>query len=311
MSNALDPPAPCGYPGGYGAKSMKLQCIHAHFDDFEFTCGGLFTLTKRRDGAAGSGEVVICTDGTAGHHRRSREETGRVRLEEQLASARLGGYRCVQLRLPGGGIPRDSCLMVDVPLLASLWQSIRGFQPDYLIAPPVINDPLAGIHIDHLAVAEAVRKVAYLINVPHAYTPEYPSDEAIATPCAVPVVLNAYDHYFKKANAFDLAIDIEDAFDLVCEMGWCHQSQISEWLPWVGAPFARPAPATLSAWKDLVRAECLARNAAFGIASRRAFEFFSVTGWGRTPALDALVSELPGLSLQHSRLEQLRRRLEG
>jgi LmbE family N-acetylglucosaminyl deacetylase len=289
---------------------MKLQCIHAHFDDFEFTCGGLFTLTKRRDGAQGIGEVVICTDGTAGHHRLTRAETGRVRLAEQLASARLGGYRCEPLRLPGGGIPRDSCLIVDVPLLASLWHAIRRFQPDYLIAPPVISDPLAGIHIDHLAVAEAVRKVAYLINVPHAYTPEYPSDEAIATPRAVPVVLNAYDHYFKKANAFDLAIDVEDAFDLVCEMGWCHQSQIAEWLPWVGAPFARPAPASLAAWKDLVREENLARNAAFGIASSRAFEFFSVTGWGRAPTVDALISDLPGLSLQHSRLEQLRRRLD-
>jgi LmbE family N-acetylglucosaminyl deacetylase len=289
---------------------MQLQCIHAHFDDFEFTCGGLFTLTRRRDGEQGVGEVVICTDGQAGHHRLSREETGRVRLAEQLASARLGGYRCEQLRLPGGAIPRDSCLMVDVPLLASLWQAIRRCRPDYLIAPPVINDPLAGMHIDHVAVAEAVRKVAYMINVPHAYTPEFPSDEATPTPRTVPVVLNAYDHYFKKANAFDLAIDIEDAFDLVCEMGWCHQSQITEWLPWVGAPFARPAPATLAAWKDLTRAECLARNAAFGIASRRAFEFFSVTGWGRTPVLDQLVADLPGLSLTHSRLEQLRRRLE-
>ncbi len=290
---------------------MKLQCIHAHFDDFEFTCGGLFALTLRRDGAQGVGEVVICTDGQAGHHRRSREETGRVRLDEQLASARLGGYRFEQLRLPGGGVPRDSCLMVDVPLLASLWHAIRRCQPDYLIAPPVISDPLAGIHIDHLAVAEAVRKVAYLINVPHAYTPEFPSSEAVAAPCPVPVVLNAYDHYFKKANAFDLAIDIEDVFSQVCEMGWCHQSQIAEWLPWVGAPFARPAPASLAAWKDLVREECLARNAAFGISSRRAFEFFSVTGWGRAPVLDALVADLPGLSLQHSRLEQLRRRLAG
>jgi LmbE family N-acetylglucosaminyl deacetylase len=289
---------------------MKLQCIHAHFDDFEFTCGGLFTLTQRRDGVQGIGEVVICTDGTAGHHRRTRVETGRMRLVEQLASARLGGYRCEQLRLPDGSIPRDSCLMVDVPLLASLWHAIRRCQPDYLIAPPVINDPLAGIHIDHLAVAEAVRKVAYLINVPHAYLPEYPADETVSAPCTVPVVLNAYDHYFKKANAFDLAIDIEDAFDLVCEMGWCHQSQITEWLPWVGAPFARPAPASLAAWKDLAREECLARNAAFGIGSRRAFEYFSVTSWGRVPTLDALISDLPGLSLQHSRLEQLRRRLE-
>ncbi len=290
---------------------MQLQCIHAHFDDFEFTCGGLFALARLRAGAAVTGEVLICTDGQAGHHLLSRAETGRVRLAEQLASARLGGYRCEQLRLPDGTVPRDAGLVIGVPLLAALWQAIRRCRPDYLIAPPVISDPLAGIHIDHLAVAEAVRKVAYLINVPHAFSPEYPAPDpvAAATPCPVPVVLNAYDHYFKQANTFDLAIDIEEVFDLVCEMGWCHQSQIREWLPWVGAPFARPAPATLAAWKDLVRAECLARNDAFGIASRRAYEFFSVTAWGRVPTLDQLVADLPGLSHEHSRLAQLRRRL--
>ena len=54
-------------------------------------------------------KVVVCTDGKAGHHFRTREETGRIRLEEQLASARLGGYEFALLRLPTGEVPREAC----------------------------------------------------------------------------------------------------------------------------------------------------------------------------------------------------------
>ena len=94
-----------------------------------------------------------------------------------MASARIGGYECELLRLPSGASPREACLQVTPDLLAGLWKAIRDFEPDYLFCPPFPGDPLAGIHVDHVAVAEAVRKVAYMINVPHAFTPEFPDDE--------------------------------------------------------------------------------------------------------------------------------------
>jgi LmbE family N-acetylglucosaminyl deacetylase len=78
--------------------------------------------------------------------------------------------------------------MVSTELLAALWKAIRDFEPDYLFCPPFPSDALAGIHVDHVAVAEAVRKVAYMINVPHAFTPEYPADESKSEPCKVPVI---------------------------------------------------------------------------------------------------------------------------
>ena len=79
---------------------MKALFIHAHFDDYEFTAAGTFELWRRKWGKDFRGRVLVCTDGKAGHHARTREETGRIRLQEQHASARVGGYEFELLRLP-------------------------------------------------------------------------------------------------------------------------------------------------------------------------------------------------------------------
>ena len=213
---------------------MKALCIHAHFDDYEFVVAGTFDLWRRKLGREFTGRVVVCTDGQAGHQFRTREETGRLRLKEQEASARVGGYQFELLRLPDGQAPREACQQVTPDFLAALWKAIRDFEPDYLFCPPLSADPIVGVHTDHLTVAEAVRRVAYMINVPHAFTPEYPADETASRPCKVPVILNVYDTYMFGANAYDLAVDVEPVFADICAMSWCHQSQLIEWLPWVG-----------------------------------------------------------------------------
>jgi LmbE family N-acetylglucosaminyl deacetylase len=128
---------------------MKVLFVHAHYDDYEFTAAGTFELWRRRLGAEFQGRVLVCTDGEAGHHFRSRAETGKVRLAEQEESARLGGYEFALLRLPNGQVPREACLQVSTELLAALWKAIRDFEPDYLFCPPLGSDPLAGIHNDH------------------------------------------------------------------------------------------------------------------------------------------------------------------
>ncbi len=100
-------------------------------------------------------------------------------------------------------------MQVTSDLLAALWKAIRDYEPDYLFCPPLPADPLAGIHIDHVAVAEAIRKVAYMINVPHAFTPEFPADETHSVPCKVPVIINLYDSYMAGANVCDIAVNVE------------------------------------------------------------------------------------------------------
>ena len=245
-----------------------------------------------------------------GHQFRTREETGRCRLLEQEASARIGGYEFQQLKLPDGRLPREACLQVTPAFLAALWKAIRDFEPDYLFCPPVPSDPLAGIHIDHVAVAEAVRQVAYMINVPYAFTPEYPADETKSVPCKVPVIVNVYDGYMGGANTCDLAVDVEEAFPTICEMSWCHQSQIAEWLPRVGRHDIEP-PRTLADWTATMRRRFEQNNRRFGIASSRPLEFFNVTAWGVVPAYEQILSDFPNIVPEASNLPRLKERLSG
>jgi len=269
---------------------MKVLFVHAHYDDYEFTAAGTFERWRRRLGKAFQGRVLVCTDGAAGHQWRTRSETARVRLKEQRESARLGGYEFELLRLRNGRAPREGCVGPDKEFLAALWKAIRGFEPDYLMCPPLPVDPLAGVHADHVAVAEAVRRVAYLINVPHAYTPEYPADERKSKPCRTPVILNTYDGYMFGANAFDLAVDVEEAFPVITRLSWCHQSQIAEWLPWVGRHRMEP-PADLSAWEKTLRARFERKNRELGLRVKGAVEVFTVTAWGELPGRGQLVKD--------------------
>jgi LmbE family N-acetylglucosaminyl deacetylase len=231
-----------------------------------------------------------------------------MRVQEQEASARIGRYEFRLLRYPTGDVPREACLQVTTPLLAALWKEIREFQPDYIFAPPCPSDPLAGIHVDHVAVSEAVRKVAYMINVPHAFTPEYPADETKSEPCKVPVILTVYDAYMAGENAFDLAIDVEDAFEAICEMTWCHQSQIAEWLPWVGR-HDMDVPHSMTEWCKILRRRFLRRNREMGLPFDRLHEFFTVTAWGAVPSDDELTRDFPNLNRAFSRMDDLRVRL--
>ncbi len=291
------------------ASAMKILYIHAHYDDYEFTASGTFELWRRRLGQALTVRVLVCTDGAGGHQFRTRAETARLRREEQLASARIGGYEFALLELPDGRVPRETFLAREPLLLAALWKAIRDFEPDYLFCPPMPADPLAGVHVDHLDVANAVREVAYLINVPHAFTPEYPADETRSAPCRVPVILNVQDSYQAGAVPFDLAIDVEDAFEQICRMSYCHQSQIVEWLPWVGRHHMEP-PRSIAGWQAECRKRFHRRNRALGLDVARALEVFTVTAWGSIPTLEQLRKDFPPIFEEASPLDRLEQRLD-
>jgi LmbE family N-acetylglucosaminyl deacetylase len=196
-----------------------------------------------------------------------------------------------------------------VELQAALWKVIRDFQPDYLFCPPVAGDPLAGIHNDHVVVGDAVRRVAYMINVPHAFTPEYPTDETRSEPVKVPVILNCYDPYMFGSAGYDLAVDVEEAFERVTRMTWCHQSQISEWLPWVGRHDMR-APESPGDWSGQLRRRFERQNARLGLPPDRATEVFSVTAWGAVPTYEQLLRDFPNVVSDEAHLERLRLRID-
>ncbi len=287
---------------------MKVLFIHAHFDDYEFTAGGTFELLRRKLGDQLRARVLICTDGSAGHHFRTREETAKVRLAEQQASAEIGQFEFEHLKLPSGQPPREACLRVSIELLAALWKSIRDFEPDYIFCPPVVTDPLAGMHVDHVAVAQAVREVAYMINVPHAFIEEYPADETKSEPCKVPVIINTYDTYQFGQHAHDIAIDVEDAFDTIAQMSWCHESQVKEWLPWVGR-HKMEAPKSFERWKQVLRERTDLENRQFGFKTGHATEVFAITAWGEIPSYEQIINDFPNIVPKFSHLKKLRLRL--
>lgn len=287
---------------------MKVLVIHAHFDDFEFTAGGTFERWRRKFGADFRGRVLVCTNGQAGHHFRTREETGRMRWAEQEASAKIGGYECELLRLPNGETVREGFPGLTFEFMAALWKAIREFEPDYLLCPPLPADPLAGIHSDHVNVAEAVRRVAYLINVPHAFTPEFPADETVSRPCRTPVILNLYDGYMFGANSYDFAIDVGEAWETIVAMTWCHRSQVVEWLPWVGRHHLAPA-ASEAEWAGSLRRRFERQNRGLGIVSSQPMETFRVTAWGAIPEYEQLRADFPAMVSEPANAEALQRRL--
>lgn len=289
---------------------MRLLCVHAHFDDFELSAGGLFLTCCQRGGAEVEPKVIICTDGEAGHHRRSRHETGRMRVREQAASAEIGDYAFELLRYPSGQVPREGCLQASPACLAGLWRAIRAFEPDYLFCPPIPSDPRVGIHVDHIAVAEAIRNVAYMINVPHAFSPEFPDmEEGRAEPCKVPTILTVYDGYSMGEGGYDLAVDVEEVFPTVSRMAYCHQSQIAEWLPWVGR-HEMEVPTDFEHWQAMLRARMCKRQRQLGIAIDRVMEVFTVTAWGRVPTVEELKRDIPGIRTEESHLDALTARLK-
>lgn len=287
---------------------MRLLCVHAHYDDFEFVAGGTFELLRRRGTPDFRARVIVCTDGRSGHHFRTREETARVRLEEQRASAAIGRYEFELLYKPNGQPFEEACRTLTTELMAALWKSIRDFEPDYLFCPPLPADPLAGIHPDHVTVAEAVRRVAYMINVPHAFLDEYPvANETNSKWVKTPVILNTYDGYMTGANAGDVVVDVEDVFDIIAEESWCHQSQINEWLPWVARHDIDPTP-NLAAWKEKLRARFRRQARELGLAEDRAHEVFTSTAWGIVPTVEQLQRDLP-VSIDPERRARLAERL--
>ncbi len=218
-----------------------------------------------------------------------------MRLAEQEASARLGGYGFELLRKPDGQPFEEACRVLTTDLLAALWKTIREFEPDYLLCPPLPLDNLAGVHPDHITVAEAVRRVAYMINVPHAFLGEYTvADETKSRWVGTPVILNTYDGYMTGANGCDLVVNVEEAFDVIAAESWCHQSQINEWLPWVARHHIEPT-ADLAAWKAKLRGRFDRQARELGLPIGRAHEAFTVTAWGSVPTFADLSRDFPHL----------------
>ena len=260
-------------------EEIRVMSIMAHQDDFEFSASGTFASLREYYGERVKFKILTTTRGASGHHISGLEETFRRRDAEARKSAEIinAEYEC--LTCLDGAHPHGQ-VFIDQNTLGGLWNVVREFQPHYIFCPPVIENPLAGIHIDHYNTACAVRMIAYQLTVPHAYPV---INEASSTERGVyPVIVNVDDAYARECG-FHLCVDIDDVYEKKkLKMAMCHESQIFEWLPWNGE---RAIP-TKDEFVQAFRKRHSDINKRYGLNDDTPREFFRITFWGKYPTKD-------------------------
>jgi LmbE family N-acetylglucosaminyl deacetylase len=256
-------------------KPIKVMSIMAHQDDFEFNAGGLFSLLRRKYKNRLQIRLVASSKGSSGHHQMNPEDVFRRRAAEQGESAALlgAGYECLT-GLDGEHLSGQ--VFPDRNTVGGIWNAIRRFEPDYIFCPPVISDPLAGIHIDHYNTACAVRLAAYQVIVPNAY----PTLGAAVNRkrVAMPLILNVDDPY-ANPDQCHVVREIASVYEQKVRMALCHESQILEWLPWTRGS----KPLTRKEFIREFRTRHTVVNARYGRDDRSPREYFTFTRWGRSP----------------------------
>lgn len=267
-------------------EEIRVMSIMAHQDDFEFCAGGIFTCLRKSYGNRIRLKILATTRGASGHHLSGLEETFRRREAEAIKSAGIIGaeYECLT-GLDGSHFPVQ--MFIDRNSLGGLWNAVRKFQPHYIFCPPVIENPLAGIHIDHYNTACAVRMIAYQLTVPHAYP--VINGPAETGRGIYPVIINVDDAYARE-NGWHFSVNIDDYYKDKEKMALCHESQVFEWLPWNSE---RKKPSKKE-FLTLFRKRHSDINLRYERDDNVPREYFRVTCWGKRPSktdIDDLIPE--------------------
>jgi LmbE family N-acetylglucosaminyl deacetylase len=267
---------------------VRIICIGAHPDDCEIGFGG--TAAK----AAALGHAVkflSMTDGSAGHHVHSPEETVAVRkIEAREAARRLGIDATEVLNNPDGGLTPTLHARHGVLRQIRLWE-----------ADVVLTHRPWDYHPDHRYTSQLVQDSAYLVMVPHVC----PDAPALSRN---PVFCYLQDQFQLPARFIpEIAVDIDDAWTRKLDALNAHASQVYEWLPWVGREAgwqdAVPAdPAARRQWLDrqwtrpidsCLRASLGRRYGIEQAAQVRHAEAFQVSEYGRSAAREELEEIFP------------------
>ena len=255
---------------------LRVMSVMAHQDDFEFEAAGLFLQLRQYYGDRVKLKILTTSRGGSGHYLHDVETTAQIREKEAEASAEIIGAEYENLtQLDGSHIPAQ--VFCDRNMLGGLWNAIRAFAPDYVIAPPISTNPLAGIHIDHQHTAEAVRLVAYQLGVPNAY-PTINGERILRF--NPPVILNCIDGYAQEP-VWHFRVNIEEFREQKLQMLRCHKSQLEEWLPFVNNLDKPEIPRwSQEEWRNQTEMRHIHRNQLCGFKSAQWHEYFAVTAWG-------------------------------
>jgi len=264
---------------------FRVMSIMAHQDDFEFNLGGTFALLRETLGENVHLQIITTSNGASGHHEMTAQETFQRRCREAEESAALIGAKYHCMKTLDGNVVGDGQVLISRDLLGGLWNEIRQFKADVIFCPPIVSDPLAGVHIDHEQTAIAVRYVAYQLSVPRAY-PSWnaPIDLAYRTP----LIINVDDPYNQTTQA-DIVQDISSVYELKLQMSLCHRSQVLEWLPFVNGEHN----ITEDVWNERFQKRHAGVNKRYNIFNDTPHECFQITHWGRAPREGELETLFP------------------
>jgi len=193
---------------------VRIIMIGAHPDDCDDDGGGTAALFAQMGHAV---KFVSVTNGDAGHQFSGGTELAKRRFAEaQEAGMRLGVVYDVLDN-------HDGLLMPTLEVRLQIIKKIREWNADIVIAPRP-ND----YHPDHRYTGVLVQDAAYMVAVPNI-APEAPALKKN------PVFLYFQDR-FQRPNSFrpDIAVDISHVFDKKMAALDAHESQMYEWLPWIG-----------------------------------------------------------------------------
>ena len=193
---------------------VRVIMIGAHPDDCDQDGGGTAILFAKMGYAV---KFVSVTNGDAGHQTLKGKPLAKRRFAEaQEAGKRFGVTYDVLDN-------HDGQLLPTLEVRLQVIRKIREWNADLVIAPRP-ND----YHPDHRYTGVLVQDAAYMVAVPNV-APETPALKKN------PVFLYFQDG-FKRPNPFSphIAIDISSVYAQKVHAMDAHESQMYEWLPWIG-----------------------------------------------------------------------------
>jgi LmbE family N-acetylglucosaminyl deacetylase len=259
---------------------VRIISIGAHPDDCEIGFGG----TAAKLAALGHAvKFLSVTDGSAGHHIHSREETAALRKREAAEAAhRLGIAKAEVLS------NRDGELLPSIEARHQIVRQIRRWEADVVLAPRPWD-----YHPDHRYTSQLVQDSAYLVMVPQICPDAAPLRRN-------PVFLYLRDE-FQSPSRFvpEIAVDIDDVWERKIDAMDAHASQFYEWLPWIdgnsaGVPADRDARRTWLSerWSrpidECTRAALVRRYGAERGRQIQHAEAFQVCEYGRRPSREEM-----------------------
>src|SRR5688500_1920897 len=195
-------------------KKIRIIMIGAHPDDCDQDGGGTAIIFSSMGHAV---KFVSVTNGDAGH----QTEGGGALATRRMAEAKEAGKRLgVEYDVLDN---HDGELIPGLDVRLQVIRKIREWNADVVIAPRP-ND----YHPDHRYTGILVQDAAYMVAVPNV-APDTP-------PLKKNPVFLSFQDFFQRPNPFrpDVAVDISSVYEQKIHALGAHESQVYEWLPWIG-----------------------------------------------------------------------------